>query len=294
VVENGYVVLSGRNIETSRPFVEAMIARVQELVAALSIEEARVLPRLEKIAAEEASPEVRAHALTVLARAFPKARTRHIFEKAREDVSPLVRVRALEGLKDPELADIAAVLRDPGTSYELMIDAIRVALRHHPRPHVEACLIELFDGARGQEGPLRIALIESLGRLKSERCASSFLALLAERDPGTRESAARALGWLGATRFEADLFPLLEDDDEEVADAAVFALGACGTIAAIAPLRAADDHLEVEDAIRRIIGRHGAPRAGGLAIVGDANNQSGALSLSAGGELSEVPEPRDP
>jgi HEAT repeat protein len=288
VIDRGVIHLRAAGLSTNHPHLEQVLLRMTQIVRALSIEAIDILPRLEQIAANDRCPEARARALEVMASAFQKDRIQAAFERARDDVSPIVRLRVIATVTST-LEELVAVLLDPLTRPATIREAIRVAVRRFRRKDVEACLLKLFRERKKEPSPLRLMLIEAIARMKLHDVAAEIAALADDPDGRTREATARALGLLGARQWERRLIALLEDRETAVVVAAVKALGFCGTIAAIAPLRATwGKKTLIDEAVARIVAREGLPHAGTLALVGaGASGGELAMATAGAGALSE-------
>ncbi len=285
-VEHGFIRYEADDLDNNYIHLVQVISRMQQLAQALAIEESDVFPRLQQIVLHERSPAIRAHVLMVMGFAFPKDRMEAIYETSRTDASPLVRLEALSGSKTVSMKDALDVLTDPLASMKTQKDAIRFALRRFRRDDVEAALYTLFAEVSGE---LRLVVMEALGRLKSERAAPRLAELLAKEDTATRIAAANALGFLALPESADMLLLQLQHPREELRSAVVRALGACGTIACVSAVRAAKVPQKVVDsAVARIVGRHGSPLSGALALTA---GDGGELALSqAEGALSNPDE----
>lgn len=277
-IDRGMIRFYATNLDGNPPYLEQVLGRMKELVRALSIRSDEVLPRLIRIAREDRSPHVRAHALRVMASSFAREKTAQIFEHAKRDPSPVVRLEVIAA-QPSTIDDLAGVFNDPQSTDATLKDALRIAVRKFPRKALEACLIQLFTDHKNTRARPRAFFIEALGRFKTQTVAGDLALLLGDPDPRVREACVRALGRIGLPEHEALLIERLADEDEGVFVAAIKALAFCGTVTAIGPLRATyGSKVLIDQSIARIIQRNGAVSAGTLSLVG-----------GSGGELAFAP-----
>lgn len=288
-IDRGRIRFRAANLAANHPYLEQVIGRMKELVRALSIRPEEVLPRLIHIAQTDRSPHLRAHALRTLAASFPREKTAEVFQQARLDPSPVVRLEVIAALPS-KIEELAAIFTDHQTTETTLKDALRIANHRFARPELEACVIALFRAHKHASARPRAFLIEALGRFKAVAVAAEIAALLEDPDPRVREACVRALGRMALPEHEDAVIARLGDEDSAVFVAAIKALAFCGTTSAIAPLRATyGSKALIDQSIARIVQRNGAPAAGTLSLVGGSG---GDLSL-APGETGALSNPED-
>jgi HEAT repeat protein len=96
---------------------------------------------------------------------------------------------------------LAALLPDPHVSH-----AARIALEALPAPAPARALREALPRL---EGPVRLGVVDSLGRLRDRDAVAALQPLVAEADAALAGAAAAALGRIGTLEAAAVLRPLL-------------------------------------------------------------------------------------
>jgi HEAT repeat protein len=194
-------------------------------------EDVRLIGPLTRLLSHDPAPEVRAAAAQSLGRylllgeleridAGLAARVEHALHTAyiEEEQEPFVRRRVVEALAYTTAANIPAIIRN---AYE------------------------------DEDDGMRLSAVFAMGRSADLRWSDIVLAELASVDAAMRFEAARASGELELAEAVPDLIALLDEDDVELRDTVVWALGRIGGPEAQRALRAcceSDDDELVEAA----------------------------------------------
>jgi hypothetical protein len=235
--------------------------------------------RLASRFAHEPQPSARREILQALVQEFPgTAAQAEALSVARGDADVEIRLQAgvalgaegrelllamagdsnvLDAVSSRAVASLAASLT--GQEASALLD---VALRRHRRQTARRCVEVL-----GQRGGA--ASIEALTRLLASGLASR------QAWHGLADEAASALAETRDPRVEPALLAALRSPSKEVAEAAARALGRIGTVAAVMPLREAEERgssvgSAARQAVSEIHARLSGAEAGQLAIAGDA------------------------
>ena len=216
--------------------------------------------RLSHIAMGDPKEGVRLHALRTVKKLYPRA------ESTNDLLENLVRTAA----NDMVTAEAAYTLGADGVS------KLRDVLTH-------------ANGKSARELALR-GIVEHVDRDQAAELAIGGLS------SGLRMASARALHRLGRSEDEEHLLPLLEDDDTEVQLAAVEALGALGTLAAVEPLlpltkgilRSPGLKEAARTSVAAIQERHARGDAGAVAVV--ESPAAGGMTVAAEVEVGAVSE----
>jgi HEAT repeat protein len=206
--------------------------------------------RLCRLALHDADAEIRRLAVTGLWEDETRSLLDEIIEVARDDDSIDVRAAAIALLGDallrmedddsePELVErigelvltYAADDLEPSIVRRRAVEAVG-ALEQHDRTR-EAIL----DAFQHGDATLEAGALVAMGRSLESRWRTIVQAALTSEDPELRFEAARALGMIGTSDDVAELSELTLDEDTDVRQAAIAALGEIGGPGAIRVLR---------------------------------------------------------
>jgi HEAT repeat protein len=192
-----------------------------------------------RVALEDADPEVRRQAIANLWECEESGLARILIKLLNSDPHPRVQARAAEALaRFVYLGEVNKL--DPA-----LLQDIEDALLAHTRPDAEQeirlrALESLGFSSRAEVPPLietayasedeaeRQAGVLAMGRSANERWVDSVVAQLHNPSPKIREEAARAAGELEARAAVAALTELLDDPKDGVRRAAIWSLGLIG------------------------------------------------------------------
>mgnify|MGYP002345322681 CR=1 FL=1 len=216
--------------------------------------------------ATDPSAEVRALSLEILARMSPDPALQALFLKALRDPAPAVQVQAARGLAGTgapvgNVELLRAFHTDDPSLREVLVQTL-AGLNAGRMPAFLDDLMGFTDGDVLQGG------LEVVGALKDPASAGLLSAWLADRKPGLRAAAARAMGRLGAPGAADALGRCLSDPVEAVRYAAVTGLADLDSPEAVEALKGAlvDPSPWVRMALARAVsGRRDGPRPGPLA-----------------------------
>lgn len=175
---------------------------------------------IERAAADDPDPGVRAFALAALVREADVAVAAPAWRRAAEDADPRVRRRAAE--LAPRLgrrADAATLRRLLADSDPWVAEAAAFASGEHPRP-ARRLIDELAAAAVGHADPIvREAAVAALGSIGDPGTLPAVLAACDDR-PAVRRRAVLALAAFDGPEVEARLTTALADRDWQVRQAA--------------------------------------------------------------------------
>lgn len=167
------------------------------------------LERLLQITAQDASTQVRQQAILALGRFAYQVETTSYLESYRELLLNL----------------LLGLLQDDSVPLNLRRRAIESVSYLGQAPEVEQAIDQAY---HHPERKMRISAVRAMGRHMASRWHACVERELTNQDPEMRYEAAYASGELGNPDLVDHLAPLLEDDDHEVARAAIWALGEIG------------------------------------------------------------------
>ncbi|MBI5367067.1 MAG: HEAT repeat domain-containing protein [Planctomycetes bacterium] len=275
----------------------------------------RIIRRLETLASHLQSPAderpqrlllnvesdslraVRKRSLELLLEHFPgSSEAVDACRAAGRDRAADVRLLGARHLVEEGWATVEEIVRSEDLDVALRLEGLEHLIVRVPRERL-ATLLGFLLASPTPELARRAA--RALGRAGGPggAVAAHLAGRLAEVDPKTRAVFLQALGALDEPHAEAAILPWLTDPSPEVRRAAVEALGRCGTLAAVEPLRACEQAagrvLEaglreaVRDAVRTIQARRPGAASGQLSLAA-VTAATGTLSVSPelGGALT--------
>ena len=276
---------------------EALARRIREAVALaqlLGCPPEGWCARLERQAADDPLPEMRAASLEVLLEdeAWADAGARAL-ERALRDPSPEVRLGAALVTEPPPIEVLESVVRAGDARPDYRAVALREVARLLSAEAATRLIVEhLGDGAE----VVRIEAIRATLALRLDEALPALLTRVSAAAPPEIVALAPALGRFRRHETDEALLRLLERPEPEVTLAAVEALGRYGGPRAVAPLvalAARSPSPELERAIAELR-RRTRLQPGALALV-ETTTEVGALSeATPGGALSAVEPPNEP
>jgi HEAT repeat protein len=269
VIGAGFIVRNGlieREYAMRAPAVEELVVAARDACSLARLLTAPENPagRLAAMAASDPVPTVRLRCLRLLNEHYVGSEeARGATEKALVDLDAGVRLWAARRLREGGLPTLHALTTEPGVADPIVAEALDVLGDRVP-----------FDRA--------VTLLAGGGRQRSAEVVAAAL---------------RALDRLGQSGAEPTIIPILDHDEDGVRSAAAAALGTLGSVAAVAPLRAAVSAHPLAlgfrkaalTAIAAIHTRATGAAPGQLSISGGAAGELALAEDGRGGELS-LPE----
>jgi HEAT repeat protein len=265
-----------------------------------------LMPRLAVNARQDPLPGVRLQSLLLLSREFgQEPLTRETLGAACGDPQAEVRLRAALALGGAHLSVAAEIAESPAVEDAASAMAISALGDRLPIERVRAILDHALRARR-----MRTAheCLDRLGRSGDPSAAGVLSKVLGIENGELAVHAARALAKTSSPDSERALVGALGRDVPELRDAAATALGRCGSVSAVWPLKeAANKHTErafqraSRQAIAQIQSRAGGVTPGQLSIAASeagqlsiADSEAGQLSFPpvTGGEVSVVVDPK--
>jgi HEAT repeat protein len=168
-----------------------------------------LLETLLALAAGDPSPQVRSQALLALGRFVYLVETTDLLGNYRQRLLRL----------------LLEIFDDTAAPLEVRRRAIEAVSYIEGRAEVEDAIHRAYGAA---EREMHVSAIHAMGHHMDERWQPLIERELASNDPEMRYEAACACGEMGNPELVHHLMPLLEDEDHEVARAAIWALGEIG------------------------------------------------------------------
>lgn len=290
--------LSGRGPSTLEEVLAPAreLARLAKRIAERATQPVPVL--LRENALGDPSPKVRLRCLQALVADFRgHAETQAALDGASVDPDPDVRFLALGNAATGGFDALSSMVSDTNLRPDARAEALSRLLAAHPGSRS----IEIAERALSDHSSVvRIPAIRAVG---SARRASALPALLrlagAMQSTDERVALADAFWRLRDPLAETPLLRFLGDGEESVRVAAARALGRCGGIDAVVPLRALTGGLFAGDAgrvareaIETIQGRLRHAGEGQVSVVGPAPTEGGVSLAAEAGAVSVAPRPK--
>lgn len=235
-VENGQIVLETGDTLREPDTLVKLARELTELARALKLP-TDVPGRLVQWVTRDPCPEARLRFLTILLERYPSdPRTELALRHAQQDRSPEVRLAAAIAAGEAGRSTLELLVGNAETPEDTACRAVAAlgrALETEPA-------LAALDGALTSHKPaLARALLGVLAVCGDARAVERLVALLAEPDVEAAAVAARALEDCRGTGVELALTTALGSARAELRRAAAESLAKVGTVAAVAPLRAA-------------------------------------------------------
>jgi HEAT repeat protein len=284
-VDQGIVSTCVRPHQMGATRIEALVRLLMNVASALVLQKETEIAQMIANIEEESNPNV---ALEILETIFDEdARfTTAAAHAGLKHTDTRVRSLAASRLGKEGNDAMLAILENAALGAWLRTQAL-----DHLTIHSERAVLEPFVAAFAKTAPteLRLEAFRLIGRWRMVGSADALLDALGDGNPAVVLAAIQALRRIPEPRIAGRLVPLAASKNDEIALAAIQALGDTGTRESITPLleltkgffRASDVRGAAEIAVLRIRRRIGPQETGRLSILA-VPDSNGAVSLSEG------------